>query len=175
VQAKVLVPFYGKDWLVVGEGTAEDVPEGSPRYFSLSVHRLVDVVEGSRIGLKCKTPRTAEGQHIGKALPASDVQELEHSCSLTPLLELIEEQVAIGGDTDRDYGRVLTRSTLSRIDEQLVNAFQTLAEINARLFLPRKTLSEEIPLLSLENRVVGLNVKQCTDAVADATAARNRV
>ena len=57
----------------------------------------------------------------------------------------------------------------------LVRPVDAFSHVDRGLFLPRQALSEEVPISSLLERVVGLNIEQFADAVPDAISVRNGI
>jgi hypothetical protein len=135
----------------------------------------MNVVEGLRIWRKCEAAQIAPRKYVGQSLARLNIQQLKYSRALSPLLNLIKQQAAIGRNPKRFYCGVWSCAPKRRIDENLIRSVTALAETNAGLLLPHDAFSEEISATNLLQRVIRFNVEQLTNAFSDALPVWNGI
>src|SRR5437764_1484672 len=119
----------------------------------------MNVVEGFRIGRKCEAAQVASWKYVGQSLALLSIQQFKSPSTFSALLYFIEQQPTVRRDANGFDCSVWSSTPQRRIDEYLVRSVDPFTYEYRRLFLSRRTLSEEVPSASLLKQVVGLNVE----------------
>src|SRR5882757_7859073 len=175
MEAKFVLALGRKDSDILPTRSAKLMPVGGPSKALVGLSRFMNVEETSAIWREGESSQITTRQRVGQRRAASHVVKFELSGRLPAFLDFVEQQPAV-----RRYLKGLhrgkgSRSTFRRIDQQDVRAVGPVPHVDAGLFLPGKTLSEEIAAANPLQRIVCLDGEQFSYAVSNSPATGNRI
>src|SRR5579862_1284682 len=128
----------------------------------------MNVIKSCRIGSKCKAAQVAAWKYIRQNLLLLNIQQFESPSTFSSLLYFIEQQPAIRRNA-KGFDRSVRSGTPQRWrDKYLIHSVGTIPYAYGRLFLSRRTLSEEVSIANLLKQVKGFDIEKFADAVLNA-------